>query len=85
MKFDTVVIMGKEFEIKMCGEVSHLPLGPPKTLSLISRQSVRHTKIAVTKRLDTYGMYHVYGGTEDWSVKSSTSILIFNRDFQVTI
>ncbi len=44
--FDTVAIMGEEFEINMFGEVSHLSLG----LSPISRRSVRHTKIVVTKR-----------------------------------
>ncbi len=48
--FDTVGIMGEEFEINMFGEVSHLSLGRSQALSPISRRSVRHTKIVVTKR-----------------------------------
>ncbi len=48
--FDTVPIMGEEFEINMFGEVSHLSLGRSQALSPISRRSVRHTKIVVTKR-----------------------------------
>ena len=49
-KVDKIVIIGDEFEINMFGEVSHLPLGPPQALSPISRRSVRHTKLAMTKR-----------------------------------
>ncbi len=48
--FHTVAIMGEECEIKLFGEVSHLSLGRSQTLSPISRRSVRHTKILVTKR-----------------------------------
>ncbi len=50
MTFDTVAIMGEEFEINMLGEVSHLSLGRSRALSPISRRSVRHAKIVVTKR-----------------------------------
>ncbi len=50
-KFDTIVIMGEEFETNMFEEVSHLALGPPQALSPIRRRSVRHTKIAMTKQL----------------------------------
>ncbi len=48
--FDTVAIMGEEFEINMFGEVSNLSLGPPQALPPISHRSVRHTKIVMTKR-----------------------------------
>ncbi len=48
--FDTVAIMGEEFEINMFGEVGHLSLGRSQDLSPISCRSVRHTKILVTKR-----------------------------------
>ncbi len=48
--FDTLAIMGEEFEINMFGEVGHLSLGRSQALSPISRRSVRHTKIVVTKR-----------------------------------
>ncbi len=48
--FDTVAIMGEEFEINMFGEVSHLSLGRSQALSPISRRSVHHIKIVVTKR-----------------------------------
>ncbi len=45
------LIMEEEFEINMFEEDSHLPLlGPPQPFSPIRR---RHTKIAVTKWLDT--------------------------------
>ncbi len=50
-KFDAAVIMWEEFEINMFGEVSYLTLGRSQATSPISRRSVRHTKIAVTKRL----------------------------------
>ncbi len=48
MTFNTVAIMGEEFEINMFGEVSHLSRS--QALSPISHRSVRHTKIVVTKR-----------------------------------
>ncbi len=47
--FDAIAIMGEEFEINMFGEVSHLSLGRSQAPSPISRRSVRHTKIVVTK------------------------------------
>ncbi len=46
--FNTVAIMGEEFEMNMFGEVSHLSRS--QALSPISRRSVRHTRIVVTKR-----------------------------------
>ncbi len=63
---DTVAIMGEEFEINMFGEVSHLSLGRSHLpLSLISRWSVRHTKIVVTKRpcdeMTEYRTYQLIG------------------------
>ncbi len=48
--FDAVAIMGEEFEINVFGEVSYLSIGRSQALSPISRRSVRHTKIFVTKR-----------------------------------
>ncbi len=47
--FDKGAIMGEEFEINMFVEVSHLSLGRSQALSPISRRSVHHTKIVVTK------------------------------------
>ncbi len=51
MTFDTVAIMGEECEINMFWEVIHLSLGLGRSQALfpISRRSVRHTKIVVTK------------------------------------
>ncbi len=58
--FDTVAIMGEEFEINMFGEVSHLSLGRSQALSPFSHRSVRHTKIVVTKRpCDEMTGYHI--------------------------
>ncbi len=39
-KFDTVVIVGEEFEINMFEEVSHLRLGPPHARPLPHQQLV---------------------------------------------
>ncbi len=69
MKSDTVVIMGEQFETNMFGEVSYLPLGPPQALYPISRRSVHHTKIAVTKRpCDKTTGYRSTSGKWQWTL-----------------
>ncbi len=64
--FDTVAIMGEDVEINMFGEVSHLSLGRSQALSPISRRSVRHKKIVVTKRpCDEMTGYHTSHSLSD--------------------
>ncbi len=51
--------MGEGFKVNMFEEITLLSPGPPQPLSPLNRQSVRHTKIAVTKQpCDKMTVYH---------------------------
>ncbi len=69
--FDRVAIMGEEFKINMFGEVSHLSIGRSQALSPISRWSVHHTKIVMTKRPCAEMTGYLAGDYTTWTLQTS--------------